>query len=414
MVSSATETGALPETEVASRPPRRPFHKDPLSLIGWGIALASVLAYLLFFVRTPVPKPGQRIARLTGVEGRVKVKPNAREAWGDARLADRLHVGDVVQTETRSGAQISFDAGSVVAVRPDSVVYIGGSAESSTASWRVQSGRVNFSVGSQATEIVTPSVKTTATQNATGHIDVSQAGDTGVKIFSGSAQLETKQGERITLNENQAVQVDAAGKAGAKLDLPPPPNLLTPTSKAQLPFVAPPGATAKLGWTVVRNGVSYRVAMDYNVTQANILLAAALDAPGITGTAHELSGLDVGRYFWRVAAVNKDGVEGAFSRVAYFAVVRPVEPQPGASPTPEPPALALLLQAVEPVAPGIVHVGGRTEPGATVTVDGATVKVLPDGSFSEYVRRSGEGAVVVRATLPDGQSVEQSRPVGRR
>jgi hypothetical protein len=122
MVSSATETGALPETEVASRPPRRPFHKDPLSLIGWGIALASVLAYLLFFVRTPVPKPGQRIARLTGVEGRVKVKPNAREAWGDARLADRLHVGDVVQTETRSGAQISFDAGSVVAVRPDSVV----------------------------------------------------------------------------------------------------------------------------------------------------------------------------------------------------------------------------------------------------------------------------------------------------
>jgi hypothetical protein len=204
-----SDTEVLPETQVAPRPPRRPFYKDPLSLIGWGIALASILAYWFFFVRKPVPKPGQQIARLTAVEGRVKVKPNAREAWGDARLSDRLHVGDVVQTETRSGAQISFNAGSVVSVRPDSVVYIGGSAESSTAAWRVQSGRVNFSVGSESTEIVTPTVKTTALQNASGNIDVSDTGGTGVKIFAGEARLETKQGQRITLGENQAVQVDS-------------------------------------------------------------------------------------------------------------------------------------------------------------------------------------------------------------
>ena len=147
---------------------RKPFYKDPLSIIGWGIALASIVAYWYFFVRKPVPKPGQQIARLTAVEGKVKVKPNAKEAWGDARLQDQLHVGDVVQTETRAGAEISFNSGSVVNVRPDSVVYIGGSAEASTAAWRVQSGRVNFSIGGEATEIVTPTLKTTALENATG------------------------------------------------------------------------------------------------------------------------------------------------------------------------------------------------------------------------------------------------------
>jgi hypothetical protein len=415
----ATEEPVAPDTEVLAatqvvRPPRKPFYKDPLSIIGWGIALASIIAYWYFFVRKPVPKPGQQIARITAVEGQVKVKPNQKEAWGSARLQDQLHVGDVLQTENRSGAQISFNSGSVVSVRPDSVVYIGGSAEASTAAWRVQSGRVNFSVGEETTEIVTPTVKTTALQNATGNIDVGAAGETGVKIFRGQAEVETTQGQRITLNENQAVQVDAAGKAGSKLDLPPPPTLVAPASKSQLPLVAPPGASATLSWNEVKNGVTYRVAMDYNVTQANLLLSAALDEPGITGTRHDLKGLNLGRYFWRVAAVNKDGLEGAFSRVSFFAVVPPRAPEPAPTPGAGDEAPTLLLQALEEVAPGIVHVGGRTDPGATVTVNGTPVKVMPDGSFSEYVRRSGPGDIVVRTTSPDGRFTEQARAVAKR
>jgi hypothetical protein len=402
----------VPETEVPRRPPHRPFYKDPLSIVSWSIALASVVAYWYFFVRKPVPRPGQQIARLTAVEGSVKLKPNASEAWKDARLSDLLRVGDVVQTYTHSGAQISFDSGNVVTVRPDSVVYIGGSAESSTAAWRVQSGRVNFSVAQEQTEIVTPTVKTTALQNAAGNIDVTDSGETGVKIFRGQAEVETTQGQRITLGENQAVQIDAAGKAGARLDLPPPPSLLSPAVRAQLERVAPPGSSADLTWTAVANGVTYNVAVDYNVTQANLLLSAALEQTGIGGTRHSLTGLDVGRYFWRVAAVNREGLEGAFSRTAFFSVVAPSAPVPAPTPTPSGPLL--VLQAVEEVAPGIVHVGGRTHPGGTVEVGGATVRVLPDGSFSEYVRHDGRHEVLVRATGPDGAVTEQSRTPSRK
>jgi hypothetical protein len=42
------------------------------------------------------------------------------------------------------------------------------------------------------------------------------------------------------------------------------------------------------------------------------------------------------------------------------------------------------------------------------------VKVMPDGSFSEYVRHSGPGELVVRATGPDGQFTEQSRAASKR
>jgi hypothetical protein len=144
-------------------------------------------------------------------------------------------------------------------------------------------------------------------------------------------------------------------------------------------------------------------------------MSAALEESGIKGTAHNIKGLNLGRYFWRVAGVNKDGLEGAFSRVSHFQVVEPeAPPQPVATPTPEAPAPTLVVQAVDEVSPGIVHVGGRAPRGATVTVNGTPVKVLPDGSFSEFVRHTGPGEVLVRATAEDGQFVEQSRGVSKR
>lgn len=395
--------------EARSPSPRRPFYTDPLSLLSWSIALASIVAYWYFFVRQPVPAAGAQVARFTAIEGRVRVKPNASDQWRGGKLADPLHVGDVVQTETSSGAQVFFNSGNTVNVRPDSVVYIGGSAESSTAAWRVQSGRVNFSVAQEQTEIVTPTVTTRASLNAAGNIDVGDEGETGVKIFRGQAEVQTRQGQRITLGENQAVQVDSAGKAGARLELPPPPDLVAPAPRALLARTAPPAPTATLSWKAVVNGATYHVAVDFNVTQANLLLSAALDEAAVSGTSHDLAGLAAGRYFWRVSAVNRDGLEGAFSRTSFFSVVEPEAPVPPVPPPSPAPGPLLVLQSVEEVAPGVIYVGGRTAAGARLEVNGAAVRVMPDGSFGEHLRAPGSRQVLVRSTAADGTVSELSR-----
>src|SRR6185503_3625499 len=171
--------------------------------------------------------------------------------------------------------------------------------------------------------------------------------------------------------ENQAVLVDGQGKAGPRIELPPPPKLIAPGAKAELPYVAPPQATATLQWEAVRGAHTYRVAMDYNVQRAELLLSAALDQPGIPTTTHELRGLDAGSYFWHVSGVSKEGLEGDFSKVSLFSVVN-ATPPPGAAPGLEIEATAVL--------DGVVLVKGRTDRGATVTVDGHDVTVLPDGS----------------------------------
>jgi hypothetical protein len=349
------------------------------------------------------------LARFTAVEGDVKVKPTGKEAWTPATTAVKLHKGDVIQTSPRAGAEITFVAtNNVVRIRPDSVVLIGDTVSASKAAWKVESGKVNFEV-QQQTEISSPNVRTVAMVGAEGNIDITEGGDTGIRIFRGTAQVQTSQGDRLTLKENEGLRVDKSGKAGKTLALPGAPVAVAPPAQAELPYTKPPGATAKLAWNAVPGTESYRVAMDYNVTQANLLLSAALDAPGLTDNSHELKGLDPGKYFWRVAGVNKEGFEGAYSRVTSFSVVKPAEPSP--TPTPdEGPALS-----VDPVAvlDSALQVRGRTKPGTTVTVDGLPVKVQADGSFNEFVKRSARTEVVITATGPDGTVTEQKLPVAR-
>jgi hypothetical protein len=175
---------------------------------------------------------------------------------------------------------------------------------------------------------------------------------------------------------------------------------VAPPARAQIPV----GEAARLVWSPVPSGAGYRLAVDYNVVQAELLLAATLDAPGLKDTVHELKSLDTGRYFWRVAAVSEAGVEGAFSRASTFQVV----PRPVAAASPRLPAAPVL--AVEPlaaVAPGILHLSGRTTPGAALTLNGMPVRVLPDGSFSEHVLQGTARELLVRSSDAAGRASER-------
>jgi len=402
----AQTNGPNPADEAAARATRSPSWGKLPTIVGLIVALAAVAAYFLFFLK-PQPPKGGTVARLTAVEGNVRVKPVGRTGWVKGQPSQGLATGDVVQTDPRSGAEIAFFTGNVVRVRADSVVLISEGeaavAEEATA-WHVQTGQVNFEL-KKDTDIVTATARTRASANSTGNINVTEEGGTGVKIFRGSAQVETKQGETVNLGDNQAVLVDPRGKAGARMELPPAPTLVAPSAKAELPYVPPPRATTRLEWEAVRGADTYRVAMDYNLQQADLLLSAALDQPGIAATAHDLQSLDPGKYFWRVAGVSKEGLEGDFSKVSLFSVLSPPQAAPSAA---GPPSLTVDAAAV---LEGIVQVKGRTDPGASVTVDGHEVRVLPDGTFSEFVKRNQGESVVVRATSASGQSAEQKRTV---
>jgi hypothetical protein len=392
----------------APSPPRRAAPGGYLStIIGLLVAATAIGAYVYFFLlKTPAPKNGPKVvARLSAVEGTVRVKVGGAGAWTPGKVGRELRTGDVVQTDLKSAASIAFESGNVVTVRPDTVILISEGdatvAQDATA-WHVQSGQVNFDL-KKRTEIVTATTRTTTSGDATGSINVSDEGATGVKIFKGQAEVSTLSGQTVSLTSNQAVLVDKKGGAGQRIALPPAPTLTAPPAQAELTYVAPPQASVHLVWNGVSGAASYQVAMDYNVVQAELLLSAALDPADVKGTTHDMSGLDPGQYFWRVAGVTPEGLEGEFSRVSLFAVVAP----PKAAGPPR-------LEAQMADLTSVLEVKGRTDPSVQLTVDGYPAKVLPDGRFCEHLRKTDRSVVVIRATGPDGQFAEEKLAVASR
>ena len=65
--------------------------------------------------------------------------------------------------------------------------------------------------------------------------------------------------------------------------------------------------------------VAYHVMLDYSAYFNRPLV----DRTGVAESQVQLRSLDTGKYYWRVAAVDKDGQEGAFSDFARFTVGRP-------------------------------------------------------------------------------------------
>jgi hypothetical protein len=199
------------------------------------------------------------------------------------------------------------------------------------------------------------------------------------------------------------VAVDATGKASAKRTLPGVPTLLAPPHQTEITYADPTRATTMLIWKAVPGAVFYHVMLDYSA----YFNRPIVDRGGISDASVQLQGLDTGKYYWRVAAVDKDGVEGAYSDFARFTVVRRGGPGAGAGPPPP-----LVIQELE-LRTNILQIKGQTEAGATVTVNGQRVDVQGDGSFNEFITldKPGRQFVVVRAMGLAGGVNEQRRPV---
>jgi hypothetical protein len=377
-----------------------------------GYALYSRQAHPPVAEQTPPPSGGST-ARFRTLEGSVKVKPVGTFEWVPADTATVLRKSDLVRTGAGSAAEIAFFDGTIVHVRPDSLITIEETAEDPSTkqrkvAWHISSGEVNFqtvrrSAAGSAAEISTPTVRTTAGEQTEGGIRVAQSGDSDVRIWKGSGQVETRTGERVNLGPSEAVAVDANGKAAPKKVLPPVPTLLAPPHQAEITYPDPSRATTMLAWKAVPGATSYHVMLDYSA----YFNRPIVDRGGIADSSVQLQGLDTGKYYWRVAAIDREGVEGAYSEFARFTVVR--RGGPGAAGGPPPP---LAIQELE-LRTNILQIKGRTEPGATVTVNGQRVDVQNDGSFNEFITldKPGRQMVVVRATGLAGGVNEQRRQV---
>ena len=386
------------------------------------LALGAVGGYALYtrHAQTPVPEQtpapsGGSTARFRTLEGSVKVKPVGTFEWVPADTGTVLRKSDLVRTGAGAAAEITFFDGTTLHVRPDSLITIEESSEDPRTKQRrvaahISSGEVQFNAPRSTAagaerEFSTPTLRTTTGEAAAGGVSVQESGESNVKLYTGTATVATKTGDSVKLAANTQLKVDAAGKAEPVHALPQVPALLAPQHQTEITYQDPARATTLLVWKPVPGATAYHVMLDYNAYFNRPLV----DRTGITDPSVEVRGLDVGKYYWRVAAVDKDNAEGSFSDFARFTVSRP---QGGGRGTGDPPPI--IIESLE-VRQNILQVRGRTEPGATLTVNGQRVDVASDGAFNEFIQlpaeKPGRQLVVFRSVGINGGVAEVKRPV---
>jgi hypothetical protein len=384
------------------------------------VAVGVAAAYYYYVTHKPVTAPSPDVqvaptstARFTSVEGNVQVRARGTFVWVNADKSLMLHKSDLVKTSSGGAAEITFFDGTVVHVHPESLLTIEETSEDPSTKARrvavnVPSGVASFqtsrkNVPESATEVSTPTVKSTVGEMSKGEVQVAETGDTSIRAFQGTVRGVTSGGQTLDLGMSEAVKIDAKGRASAKVILPGAPTLLNPPHQTEITYADPARATTLLIWQPVLGAVSYHLMLDYSAYFNRPLL----DRKGISLTQQELRGLDLGKYYWKIAAISKDGEEGAFSDFSRFTVARSSGGQAGDGPPPR------LTDLVLDVRNNILQIKGQTEPGATITVNGQRVDVDSDGGFIDFItlEKLGRQIVIIRATGLNGGVNEQKRPV---
>lgn len=387
--------------------------------IGLGLVLGVTVAALYFSadrsapappVRSEAPPPTVTTATLTSVEGDVQVRRARSFDWVTAEKGMTLGGGDIIRATSAASAEITCFDGTVIQLRPGAYMTIEKTSEDAATKARTVAALLSAGAGtvetakknvpSSTTQISTPSVKTVFGELSKASVDVGETGESDLRLFQGSVRAETRGGQTIQLGAREGLRVSAEGSAGPKVSLPSLPVLVAPPHQTEVVYPDPRSSIALL-WKTVPGAVAYHLMVDYSAYFNRPLV----DRTDIHESQQEIRGLELGRYYWRVSAIDKAGVEGGFSAFFSFTLAR----HPRANTEAEPP---LTIESMD-VRSNILQVKGRTEPGATITVNGQRVEVGVDGAFNEYVTLDKAGAqlVVVRATGLNGGVHEDRRSV---
>jgi len=338
-------------------------------------------------------------AIVSDVQGAVEGRSPAEQRWSNRQLDDILVEFERLRTLSDSTTQITFRDLSRLRLNPNSNATIQRMRSDPLTGGEVTKvslvngdfyALLNQLSDKSTFEIDVPGIETT-TNSADFWIKNDQSGARFVNYDTPDLNI-TRDGEAITLKENEGVVISGQGTERTEiLDSP----LLSAPSVGQVIYTA---ATA-LSWQAFDGAAAYwlEVALDPGFNQMQI------SEWGIRETGFEAADLPPSRYHWRVAALDQLGLPGEWSTPRDFTVRVDATP----------PFLTLLSPASGTITTQPqVEVLGATEPDSVLALNGATLETGRDGSFLASVALvPGQNTVTVTATDPAGNQSTRNQTV---
>ncbi|MBU8898538.1 hypothetical protein DRW03_07500 [Corallococcus sp. H22C18031201] len=264
---------------------------------------------LAYIERAPLPA----VARLRAASGDVSVGPNPAELR--PRVAgDALYTGELVNTAKGAQAELALADGSVVRVAQESLVRLGTLELTAQMQRKVQLELLHGTVETEAAKGGVGSVFEVRTRGAVAGVRgtrfrVSAQGD-------GTSRLETLEGKVALSAERGEVDVNGGFGSRAKPDqAPEAPRALLPAPLLGAPRGGTFPTAPKLTWKAVEGASSYRVELARAAD-----FASGTEVQTAPGLELAVPPALMGKWFWRVLAVDADGFIGYPSKIYTFDV----------------------------------------------------------------------------------------------
>ncbi|MCE1189775.1 MAG: FecR family protein [Ignavibacteria bacterium] len=311
-------------------------------------------------------------ASVTFAKGKVESKKSAESLWRTIALLSKLIENDKVRTLSESYAEISFIDKSKIRLSENSQAVIQRNRvdllkNTSEAKVSLEKGDafalLTGGQGKRKLNLEVPGLETTVRSKAYWVNRDEKA--TKVANYDGEIELKSKVA-KVTLKSNQGSSMLAGGKLTEPKDLLKAPVLKGPAQE----FVAYSDKMF-MEWEAVPQAASYWLIIAKDASFKSVLT----QIKKISGTSKEVT-LERGVYFWKVAAVDKDGFPGPYSEGRSYTMIVDND--------------APYMAVSEPMEDAVVNTDsvvilGTTEAKAKIYLNGKELAIGADARFSATV-----------------------------
>jgi len=333
----------------------------------------------------------QTQAKFVNLDGRVQVKKVNSVQWVDADYRTALDKGDLVQTGADGYARVTFADGTFYTVKPGTLITVEENSMASnrptSVAVRINTGSVDLATGNWSSPgskaaVSVEDAKAELRPNSRAAVKLDKdTKESEIVVSNGSAQVQRGQ-DQIEVTQYQKVNIPPGGPI-SKSDVLAPPELLEPINLTPIIVENPRTAAVHFEWKPVQDASSYSL----RISTTSMFTKIVKEAPKVTGTSVDISGLDAGDYFWNVTATSTKKSSSDVSETYKFTLVAQGKTQD----------MLLEIQSTQLVGHA-VEITGRTEPGAALIINGQPVpNIAKDGTFRHFTEPllPGEHTIVV-------------------
>ncbi len=376
------------------------------------LIIVSIAIYYIYF-RTPVQETTEitqsieETAKFVFILGDVQVKKSNLYVWKPADYRVNLNEGDLIRTAPKSHAKIEFKDGTIIDISSDSMVKL---EKVSTDVKGTNVSSPNFEIGEF--KIIVPEEKKTDSIFKTGPLEgtIKPASEAvvrsnpeenirSVEMHKGIAELKAGK-EKVNLQTLEGIKL-ANNQFTEKIKLPPPPILKLPKNNSVHEFTRPDYLELPLEWYDIESAKAYRL----YISAANSLYLPEKPLKEVKDNKIllRIKVSPKSKHLWAVSAVDNNDIEGPKSSIWSFIVQR----SPSLIVEDNVPPI-LKITEVEAFIP-FLNIKGITEPNVSLTINGETVDVSPDGKFDYFyrLRNAGINEIIIIAEDAAGNKTEK-------